>query len=153
MKNSIKLFFKRIILRGLYWFYWKTGNKSVRDAYELLTNLDEVTEIYLKTKTTFLITKFKGKYLRKVAEYNLRAIILKLLEFANGEWIGPSRSDTPFLRDKVEELVGSFAFYNESVILYDGLEVRCTVSGADETITRLFLLIQLLYGDYGNVQL
>ena len=153
MKDSIKLFFKRIILRGLYWFYWKTGNKSVRNAYEFLSNLEDVTETYLKTKTTFLITKFKGKYLRKVAEYNLRAIILKLLEFANGEWIGPSRSDTPFLRDKVEEIVGSFAFYNESVILYNGLEVRCTVSGADETITRLFLLIQLLYGDYGNVQL
>ena len=125
----------------------------MRDAYDFLENLEETTETYLKTKTTYLITEFKGKRLRQVAEYNLRAIILKLLEFANGEWIGPSRSDTPFLRDKVEELVGSFTFYNESVILYNGIEVRCTVKGADETITRLFLLIQLLYGDYGNVQL
>ena len=125
----------------------------MRDAYDFLENLEETTETYLKTKTTYLITEFKGKRLRQVAEYNLRAIILKLLEFANGEWIGPSRSDTHFLRDKVEELVGSFTFYNESVILYNGIEVRCTVKGADETITRLFLLIQLLYGDYGNVQL
>jgi hypothetical protein len=151
--NSIKLFFKKLVLQILYWFYWKSGNRSVRDAYDFLENLEETTETYLKTKTTYLITGFKGKRLRQVAEYNLRAIILKLLEFANGEWIGPSRSDTPFLRDKVEELVGSFTFYNESVILYNGIEVRCTVKGADETITRLFLLIQLLYGDYGNVQL
>lgn len=151
--NSIKLFFKKLVLQILYWFYWKSGNRSVRDAYDFLENLEETTETYLKTKTTYLITEFKGKRLRQVAEYNLRAIILKLLEFANGEWIGPSRSDTPFLRDKVEELVGSFTFYNESVILYNGIEVRCTVKGADETITRLFLLIQLLYGDYGNVQL
>ena len=151
--NSIKLFFKKLVLQILYWFYWKSGNRSVRDAYDFLENLEETTETYLKTKTTYLITGFKGKRLRQVAEYNLRAIILKLLEFANGEWIGPSRSDTPFLRDKVEELVGSFTFYNESVILYNGIEVRCTVRGADETITRLFLLIQLLYGDYGNVQL
>jgi hypothetical protein len=151
--NSIKLFFKKLVLQILYWFYWKSGNRSVRDAYDFLENLGDTTETYLKTKTTYLITGFKGKRLRQVAEYNLRAIILKLLEFANGEWIGPSRSDTPFLRDKVEELVGSFTFYNESVILYNGIEVRCTVKGADETITRLFLLIQLLYGDYGNVQL
>lgn len=151
--NSIKLFFKKLVLQILYWFYWKSGNRSVRDAYDFLENLEDTTETYLKTKTTYLITGFKGKRLRQVAEYNLRAIILKLLEFANGEWIGPSRSDTPFLRDKVEELVGSFTFYNESVILYNGIEVRCTVKGADETITRLFLLIQLLYGDYGNVQL
>jgi hypothetical protein len=151
--NSIKLFFKKLVLQILYWFYWKSGNRSVRDAYDFLENLEETTETYLKTKTTYLITGFKGKRLRQVAEYNLRAIILKLLEFANGEWIGPSRSDTPFLRDKVEELVVSFTFYNESVILYNGIEVRCTVKGADETITRLFLLIQLLYGDYGNVQL
>lgn len=151
--NSIKLFFKKLVLQILYWFYWKSGNRSVRDAYDFLENLEETTETYLKTKTTYLITGFRGKRLRQVAEYNLRAIILKLLEFANGEWIGPSRSDTPFLRDKVEELVGSFTFYNESVILYNGIEVRCTVKGADETITRLFLLIQLLYGDYGNVQL
>lgn len=151
--NSIKLFFKKLVLQILYWFYWKSGNRSVRDAYDFLENLEETTETYLKTKTTYLITRFKGKRLRQVAEYNLRAIILKLLEFANGEWIGPSRSDTPFLRDKVEELVGSFTFYNESVILYNGIEVRCTVKGADETITRLFLLIQLLYGDYGNIQL
>lgn len=151
--NSIKLFFKKLVLQILYWFYWKSGNRSVRDAYDFLENLEETTETYLKTKTTYLITGFKGKRLRQVAEYNLRAIILKLLEFANGEWIGPSRSDTPFLRDKVEELVGSFTFYNESVILYNGIEVRCTVKGADETITRLFLLIQLLYGDYGNIQL
>jgi hypothetical protein len=151
--NSIKLFFKKLVLQILYWFYWKSGNRSVRDAYDFLENLEETTETYLKTKTTYLITGFKGKCLRQVAEYNLRAIILKLLEFANGEWIGPSRSDTPFLRDKVEELVGSFTFYNESVILYNGIEVRCTVKGADETITRLFLLIQLLYGDYGNIQL
>ena len=151
--NSIKLFFKKLVLQILYWFYWESGNRSVRDAYAFLENLGDTTETYLKTKTTYLITGFKGKRLRQVAEYNLRAIILKLLEFANGEWIGPSRSDTPFLRDKVEELVGSFTFYNESVILYNGIEVRCTVKGADETITRLFLLIQLLYGDYGNVQL
>lgn len=151
--NSIKLFFKKIELKALYWFYWKSGNKSVRDAYDFLDNLEEVTDTYLKTKTTYLITRFKGKRLREVAEYNLRAIILKLLEFANGEWIGPSRSDTPFLRDKVEELVGRFSFYNESVVLYNGLEVKCTVEGADETITKLFLLIQLLYGDYGNIQL
>jgi len=151
--NSIKLFFKKLVLQILYWFYWKSGNRSVRDAYDFLENLGDTTETYLKTKTTYLITGFKGKRLRQVAEYNLRAIILKLLEFANGEWIGPSRSDTPFLRDKVEELIGSFTFYNESVILYNGIEVRCTVKGADETITRLFLLIQLLYGDYGNVQL
>ena len=151
--NTIKLFFKKLLLRGLYWFYWKSGNKSVRDAYDFLDSLEEVTDTYLKTKTTFLITGFKGKYLRKVAEFNLRAIILKLLEFANDTWIGPARSDMPFLRDKVEELVGTFSFYNESVILYTGLEVKCTVSGADETITRLFLLIQLLYGDYDNVQL
>jgi hypothetical protein len=151
--NSINLFFKRIILRTLYWFYWKCGNRSVRNAYDFLENIKDVTETYLKTKTTYLITEFKGKRLRQVAEYNLRAIILKLLEFTNGEWIGPSRSDIPFLRDKVEELVGRFTFYNESAILYDGLEVKCTVSGADETITKLFLLIQLLYGDYGNIQL
>ena len=117
--NSIKLFFRKIVLKTLYWFYWKSGNRSVRNAYDFLETFDDVTETYLKTKTTYLITRFKGKRLREVAEYNLRAIILKLLEFANGEWIGPSRSDTPFLRDKVEELVGIFSFYNESVVLYN----------------------------------
>ena len=149
--NSIKLFIKKIILKGLYWFYWKSGNRSVRDAYSFLDTYEEVTDTFLKTQTTYLITGFKGKKIRQIVEYNLRAIILKLLEFTNNEWIGPSRSDTPFLRDKVEEIVGSFTFYNESAILYNGIEVNCKIHGADETITRLFLLIQLLYGDYGNV--
>jgi hypothetical protein len=151
--NSIKLFFRRLILKGLYWFYWKSGNKSVYAAYDFLDTLEEVTDTFLKTETTYLITEFKSKNIRRVAEFNLKAIVIKLLEYANGEWIGPARSDIPFLRDKVEELVGSFSFYNESAILYNGLEVRCKVKGADETITRLFLLIQLLYGDYGDLQL
>lgn len=149
-QKKIRMFIRKLSLQFIYWSYWKLGNRSVYDAYDLLATGKDVEDTYLKTKTTWIVTKFNTKKIREVAEYNLKAILIKLIERSKGEWIGPSRSDIPFLRDKVEEIVGRFTFFEESVILYDGIEIQCTIKGAEPDITRLFLMIQLLYGDYEN---
>ncbi len=145
--GGVRLYFRKISLNLVYWTYWKLGNRDVYRAYDLLETAEDVRLTYLRTITAYVITEFKSKKVRLVAENNLKAILIKLLEREERQYIGPGRSDMPFLRDKVENIVGSLTFYDESVILHDGIEVQCIIKKADPTITKLFLLIQLLSED------
>jgi len=145
--GDIRLYFRKLSLNLVYWTYWQLGNRDVYRAYDLLETSEDVRLTYLRTITAYVITKFKSKKVRLVVENNLKAILIKLLEREEQQYIGPSRSDIPFLRDKVENIVGSFTFYGESVILHDGIEIQCIIKDADSTITKLFLLIQLLFED------
>lgn len=140
---NMKRFFRKISLIILYWIAWKLGNRNVHEAYYLLRS-ENVIDRYLKTLTTWDITRFCTKKIREVAEYDLRAIILRLLENRVGHYIGPERSDNQFFHDYLEELYGSYSFYNNSLILYDGSEIECPIQGADQEITRLVLMIQLI---------
>lgn len=144
--KSVKLFVRSISLRILYWLYWKLGNRSARDAYSLLEGYPEALQCFYRTIEVWKVIKKGSKKIKEVTENNLRAILLILLEHEVGHWIGAGRTDTPFLRDHVEEIVGNLSFYGSSVFSYDGIETRCIIdsSAIGEEIIKLTLMIQLL---------
>lgn len=145
MKKKIRLFFNKLLLKVVYWCYWKIGNKSVQDAYDLMdVNLRSLKITYHKTLAAWNITKFCTEKLRIVAENNLKACIIILVELKTNKWIGTDRTDLQFLSEKVKEIAGSFTFYDDKTISFDGIITECDAKGADETLTRLFLLIKIL---------
>lgn len=149
--KKLKLFFNKILLKLVYWSYWKIGNKSISDAYEMMDpDINSIKTTYFKTLATWTITKFNSKKIRLVAENNLRAAIIILVELKTNKWIGTDRYDTQFLSEKVKEIVGSFTFYEDKIISFDGIITECDAKGADETITKLFLLLKILLGQFNE---